>query len=74
MIGTDDLSDSQHKARVTDLLVSLNRREEQGEVQLEWLVAKFRDGRAGGRVGPLPQDWAYGRATQDKPFDFEDLP
>lgn len=67
-IDTDDLADSQHKARVTDLLITANRRELEGTVSLEWFVAKNREGRSRGHVGPLPQDWVHGRASLDAPF------
>ncbi len=68
LIDTDDLADSQHKARVTDLLVTGNRSEEDGDVQIKWFIAKFRDGKSRGIVGPLPQDWAHGRASLDAPY------
>ena len=68
VIDTDDLSDSQHKARVTDLLVTANRVEEDGDVQIRWFIAKNREGRGRGMVGPLPQDWQHGRASLDAPF------
>ena len=68
VIDTDDLADSQHKARVTDLLITANREEEDGDVQLKWFVAKNREGKSRGMVGPLPADWAHGRASLDAPF------
>ena len=68
VIDTDDLADSQHKARVTDLLVTANLNEEDGDTQLRWFVAKNREGKSRGMVGPLPQDWAHGRASLDAPF------
>lgn len=61
LLGTSDLADSKHKARVADLIVTLNPRSEGAEVLFH--VAKFRHGKAGGSVGPLPHDFACARVA-----------
>lgn len=60
-LTTSDLADSKHKARVADLIVTLNPRSEGAEVLFH--VAKFRHGKAGGSVGPLPHDFACARVA-----------
>lgn len=61
VLTTSDLADSKHKARVADLIVTLNPRSEGAEVLFH--VAKFRHGKAGGSIGPLPHDFACARVA-----------
>lgn len=61
VLGTGDLADSKHKARVADLIVTLNPRSEGAEILFH--VAKFRHGKAGSSVGPLPHDFACARVA-----------
>jgi hypothetical protein len=68
-IDVDELADSQNKGRVGDLVLTANPRDG-AEVELDYFVAKHREGKSRFKAGPLPHDWAYGRQTMDKPFDF----
>lgn len=52
----DDLADSMNKGRVADLTVTINPHEE----ELEYFVAKNRNGKSNFSVGPLPHDWSVG--------------
>jgi len=54
-----NVADSVHKVRVSDLVVTLNAREE--GTFLEFFVAKNRTGASRFRVGPFPTDFARGR-------------
>lgn len=58
-IQLDDMADSMHKARVADLVVTINPDEE----QLAWFIAKNRYGKANLTVGPLPHDFECGRVA-----------
>lgn len=58
-IETDDLADSQGKARVSDLLVTGTKNAD-GDM-IDYFVAKNRYGRADFAVGPIPHDWPTGR-------------
>lgn len=58
-IESDDLADSQGKARVTDLLITGTKNAD-GDM-LDYFVAKNRYGRGDFAVGPIPHDWAHGR-------------
>lgn len=58
-ISIDDLADSQHKARIADLLLSGNPTKD-GD-QIDYNCPKFRYGKSNWSVGPLPHDWACGR-------------
>lgn len=56
-IESDELADSQHKARVTDLLMT----GVEYEGQVTYFCPKFRLGKGGWTVGPLPHDWTCAR-------------
>lgn len=60
-IDLEHTSDSMHKVRVVDLVVTLNAREE-GE-ELLYYIAKNRTGRGRVSVGPLPTDFACGAVS-----------
>lgn len=57
-IGTDDMADSINKARIADVVVTLNPREPES---IEYHVAKHRN--SAGNVGtqPIPHEWPFGR-------------
>jgi hypothetical protein len=55
----DDGSDSQHKVRVLDGLITLNKKEEGKEIS--YFIAANRNGVDEVTVGPLPTDFAHGR-------------
>lgn len=55
------VADSMHKVRVSDLVLSLNPKDE-GQ-QLIYYVAKNRMGRSRFQVGPIPTDWERGRSA-----------
>ncbi len=55
----DDVADSIHKTRVTDILITLNPDEDQTEIA--YFVSKNRTGRSQIGAGPLPVDWTHGR-------------
>lgn len=59
-IGLSNVSDSMHKGRIADLMLTLNPRE---EAQLEVFVAKHRLGRADYAIGPLDTDFEHARLT-----------
>jgi hypothetical protein len=56
----EDASDSKHKGRIADVVITLNIR---GELNDEMLygIAKDRMASSGGTVGPLPTDFARAR-------------
>lgn len=56
------MSDSMHKGRIADLVVSLNVCGE-GDEDIEFFVAKHRTGKGKVTVGPLPHDFAHGRVA-----------
>lgn len=56
-IEADELADSQHKARIVDLLITGI----EAEGQVTYFCPKYRLGRGGWTVGPLPHDWERGR-------------
>lgn len=56
-IESDDLADSQHKARITDLLITAA----EYEGQVTYFCPKYRLGRSQWSVGPLPHDWSRAR-------------
>lgn len=57
-IEIDDLADSMNKGRVADLTISINPSPEGDE--LEFFVAKNRNGKSQFSIGPLPHDWSVG--------------
>lgn len=57
-LGMENVADSMNKARIADLILTLNKREGQ---QIEIYVAKHRLGRADYSIGPLPTDYELGR-------------
>lgn len=56
-IEADELADSQHKARVADVVITATRHED----QIAYYCAKFRGGKSEWSVGPIPHDWEHGR-------------
>jgi hypothetical protein len=66
-IGMENVADSMNKARIADMVLTLNAREEQ---QVEIYVAKHRLGRADYAIGPLQTDFELARLT---PWAREDL-
>lgn len=60
------VSDSLHKVRVVDLIVSLNAREDGN--MMEFYVAGNRSGKSRMAVGPLPTDFAVGRVAPIVPY------
>lgn len=58
-LDINDAADSQHKARVADLILTLNAMSE-GE-EMEFYVAKNRTGKGRIAVGPLPTEFECGR-------------
>ena len=58
VVDVDDAADSQHKARVADIVVTLSPREND---ELIYHVAKNRGGTAGAKIGPFAHNWAYGQ-------------
>ena len=58
-IDLGDVSDSMHKVRVADLVVSLNVNPEGGD--MTFFVAKNRTGKSRMQAGPIPTDFARGR-------------
>lgn len=57
-IEIDDLADSMNKGRVADLCITINPTPEGDE--LEYYVAKNRNGKSNFSVGPMPHDWSVG--------------
>jgi hypothetical protein len=66
-IEIDNLSDSQEKVRVADMVLAINKKDE--GTQLEFCLLKNRMGTADQTVGPLPHEFDMGRiapiVTQD---------
>lgn len=60
VLDLDDVADSMHKVRVADLVITLNRDEEEG---MRIKVGKHRTAAGGGIVGPIPTDFTCGRLT-----------
>ncbi len=58
-LDLEDGADSQHKVRVADLVITINRNEEDKTVDL--FVAGSRNGPDKVGTGPLPNDYACGR-------------
>jgi hypothetical protein len=67
-VGLDDIADSMHKARVADLVVTINAEDD----QLSWHVAKNRHGKTGLTVGPLPHDFDCGRSAPVMEAELDD--
>jgi hypothetical protein len=59
-LGLENVADSMNKARIADLVLTLNMREEQ---QIEIYVAKHRLGRADYAIGPLQTEFELARLT-----------
>lgn len=66
-IETDDVADSVNKLRVTDLGITITANLD--EETARYKVGKYRYGKAGGEVGPLPTDWAHGRMVPGGIYD-----
>lgn len=60
LLTVDDTADSMHKARVGELIISLNV---DAERQITFHGAKNRQGVAGFNIGPMPTDFEFGRLT-----------
>lgn len=58
LLDVDDTADSMHKARVGELIISLNI---DADRQITFRGAKNRHGAAGFNVGPIPTDFECGR-------------
>jgi len=58
-LDNDDASDSAHKTRESDMVVTLNPRDE--NKTLLFHIAKNRMGTGGESAGPMPHDFALGR-------------
>jgi hypothetical protein len=58
-LDLNDIADSMHKARVADLVVTLNYNEE--DESMLFHVAKNRHGKGKASAGPLPTDFEIGR-------------
>jgi hypothetical protein len=58
VLGSDDLADSQHKARIADVIITVNRDKEAGLIA--WHMSKVRDRRDGYTVGPIPDAYERG--------------
>lgn len=56
-IEVSELADSQHKARVADVVITASRHDD----QLQYYCAKFRGGKSEWSVGPMPHDWEHAR-------------
>jgi len=59
-VTTDDVADSMHKSRITDMLISINQ-DPDGYV---WFVAKNRYGKSDVSAGPLPHELECGRVVE----------
>jgi KaiC/GvpD/RAD55 family RecA-like ATPase len=59
----DEAADSQEKARIADLAVTLNCKTDEfsGFKECTYNIVKFRMGRSGVSVGPIPTEFEYGR-------------
>lgn len=55
--GIWSMADSAHKARIADIVVTLNK----GEEGITYFVAKHRTDAGQQTVGPIPTDFVYGR-------------
>lgn len=72
----DDVADSLNKLRVSDLFITAVRTLEE-PAEVDWAVVKDRHGSTVGRKsGSVPVDWAFGRASPDRPlrYDAQDRP
>lgn len=67
IIDLDDVNDSQGKVEGSDIMISLNPRED----GIYYWVAKHRAGPSSIGVGPFPHDFEYGRMAQSP--ELEDL-
>lgn len=56
------MSDSMHKGRIADLVVTLNVCGEEND-EIEFFIAKHRTGKGKITVGPLPHDFTHGRVA-----------
>jgi archaellum biogenesis ATPase FlaH len=56
----NDVSDSMHKIRISDISVTLNVRGDPEHPDMLFFVAKHRFGRSRQKVGPFPADFACG--------------
>lgn len=71
----NDFSDSQHKARRADTILTVNASGPKGARMMAINFCKDREGSARGIIGPLPAMFAYGRLMpmtifdQDNPYD-----
>ena len=61
-LETDDVADSMHKVRVVPVVITLNKRGEEGD-QVYYHVAKNTFGKAGMGVGPLPTEYECARIS-----------
>lgn len=57
----DDIADSMHKARVADLLITLNLKAEEEESLMTFFIAKHRTGVSHREIGPMPTEYECGR-------------
>jgi len=59
----EEAADSQEKVRITDLAITLNCKTDEfsGFSECVYNVVKFRMGRSGFTVGPIPTEFEYGR-------------
>jgi hypothetical protein len=62
VLEVEDMSDSFEKARVADLIVTINP-EPLDRTQIKWGVPKFRHGEDHLLLGPLPSDYACARVA-----------
>jgi len=72
-IELDDIADSINKARVADLVVTMNPKGD-GDL-LSYYLAKNRMGKTGKTIDDLPQEFEYGRiapTTRDEDFGISD--
>lgn len=72
-IELDDIADSINKARVADLVVTMNPKGD-GDL-LSYYLAKNRMGKTGKTIDDLPQEFEYGRiapTTRDEDFCISD--
>lgn len=61
----EDVSDSMHKVRVADLVITLNATEDEiGGREMSYFVAKNRTGKSRMSVGPSPTDFTHGRIAE----------
>lgn len=59
----DEAADSQEKVRIADLAITLNCKTDEfsGFKQCIYNIVKFRMGRSGVSIGPIPTEFEYGR-------------